>query len=132
MITSSQNRSPKHLRRKNMKFHVPLPDGRSICIQFVVRKSYNRYGEEKKTIYIRGCADTFYHPTPAQQSVRNAVARGASRSFNHSSEYLEAMVKAQFKDWVHRSPDNRDSIEKYLREIFPDDIEGVKQYLEAI
>jgi len=114
-----------------MKFQIPLPDGRSICIQFVVRRKYNRYGEEKKTVYMRGCASTFYHPTPAQQSVRDTLAKGASKSYDHDIGYLETMVKEQFRDWVCRSPENRKHIEKYLMEIFPDDVEAVREYLEA-
>lgn len=115
-----------------MKFIIPFPDGTTLCIQFVKRKSYNRYGEAKNTIYVRGCADTFYHPTPAQESVRNTLASGASQSFSHSREYLEAMVKHEFTGWVRRSIVNRGKLEKYLMEIYPDDTEAVKQYMEAV
>lgn len=80
---------------------------------------------------MRGCASTFYHPTPAQQFVRDTLATGASRAYNHDIGYLETMVKEQFRNWVRRSPENRQSIEKYLMEIFPEDVEAVKEYLEA-
>lgn len=115
-----------------MKFEIPLPDGRKLCVQFVVRKQYNRYGEEKKTVYIRGCADTFYSPTPSQQKVRDTLAYGASRAYDHSIEHLEASVRDAFSDWVRAKPRNRTAIEEYLTEIFPDDTEAVKKYLEAV
>lgn len=115
-----------------MKFEIPLPDGRTLCVQFVVRKRYNRYGEEKKTIYIRGCADTFYNPTVDQQRVRDTLSYGSARAYGMPLELLEDSVREAFRNWVYKKPENRTAIERYLQEVFPDDTEAVKRYLEAI
>jgi hypothetical protein len=115
-----------------MMFQIPLPDGKRLCVQFVVRKKYNRYGEELKTVYLRGCADTFYHPTPSQQKVRDTLSYGASRAYNHPIEHLEASVQDAFRNWVKMERKNKAAIEDYLMEAFPDDTEAVIKYLEAI
>lgn len=115
-----------------MMFQIPLPDGRQLCVQFVVRKRYNKYGEVKKTVYLRGCADTFYNPTPAQEKVRRTLAYGAARAYDKSIDYLEDSVRDAFRDWVRAERKNRTAIEQYLKEVFPDDTEAVVRYLEAI
>ena len=106
----------------SMRFDIKLPDGRVLCIQFVKRG---------KTIYIRQCAYTFSHPTPAQQTVRNTLALGAAKAYDGSLEQVNVNVEAEFRAWVRRTPENRSRAARYLREIFPDDTRAVEQYLEA-
>ena len=106
----------------HMRFDIKLPDGRDLCIQFVKRG---------KTVYIRQCAYTFEHPTPAQQTVRNTLALGATKAYDGSLEQVNLNVETEFRDWVRRTPENRSRAARYLREIFPDDTRAVEQYLEA-
>ena len=105
-----------------MRFDIKLPDGRVICVQFVKRG---------KTVYVRQCAYTFYHPTPSQELVRRTLAQGASKAFDKSLQQVNVNVEAAFRNWVRRSPENRSRAARYLREVFPDDTEAVEEYLEA-
>lgn len=111
-----------------MKFEIPLPDGRLLCIQFVRR--VRRDGSVN--VYTRQCADTFRHPTPAQAAVRKTLSMGAAKAFDGSGEDVLVSVEREFQGWVRRSPENRSKVERYLNEIFPDDTQAVKAYLEAM
>lgn len=106
-----------------MKFEIDLPDGRLLCVQFVKRGN---------TVYVRQCADTFFHPTPAQREVRRTLTKAASDSYDQPLQVELANVKNAFSGWVRRSTGNRNKVQEYLKEIFPDDTETVMNYIRGI